>query len=207
VAKLWKAVVCYLCLQRALAIAEQSQSEIHIKNVVYHGTQISPQLPGLYRDGSASVLLNGRVIWQFDDIGSPPRTPSFSLLCPTLLRTAMLLSEISHCCSIFGIFASGKQNTAQEQAVAAVQTLSDGGWIPFAKDELAFNRKDPGQQHIAICGTLAAHIRLRSEYNSEHRARHEPTPLNSVRTFGLCDSRKQDGFEGAQGTWCHFGYV
>jgi hypothetical protein len=62
-----KPLFVYLCLHRAQPIAEQSQSETHIKNVFYLGPQISPQLPGLSRGGGASILLNGHVILLFHD--------------------------------------------------------------------------------------------------------------------------------------------
>ena len=54
------------------------------------------------------------------------------------------------------------------------------------KDGLAFNRKDPGEQHIVTRKShLAAHIRLRSEYNSKHRTWARTPLLRSPQTRRL----------------------
>ena len=42
-------------------------SLVTVKNVTLLGPQVNPGLPGLSRDGGASVLLDGKVIWLFDD--------------------------------------------------------------------------------------------------------------------------------------------
>ena len=118
-------------LHKALAMAEQSHPDIHIKNAFYLEWQVSPQLPGLSRDGGTSVLLNGRLVWLFDDTEVTPRMMSYSFLCPTPLHAPVLLRNITLLRN-FGIFASGKLSTAQEQAMTAYQTLSDGGWIRAA---------------------------------------------------------------------------
>jgi hypothetical protein len=74
---------------------------------VYLEWQISPQLLGLSRDGGASVLLKGRLVWLFDDTEVTPRMMSYSFLCPAPLHTPMLLREISHCCAILGFLLQG----------------------------------------------------------------------------------------------------
>jgi hypothetical protein len=109
-------------------MAEQSRPDIHIKGVFCLKWQINPQLPRLSRDGGASVLLNGHLIWLFDDTEVTPGVVDCSnttVYSHAPERNITLLRN-------FGIFTSGKLRTAQERAVIAYQTLSDGGWMRAA---------------------------------------------------------------------------
>jgi hypothetical protein len=75
------------------------------KNVFYLGQQISPQLPGLSRDSRASVLLNGRLVWLFDDTEVTSKDDEL----PILMSNAAAYSHApkGNIILLFGIFVSG----------------------------------------------------------------------------------------------------
>jgi hypothetical protein len=150
-----KSLVVYLCLYLNFSLAQQSQSKIHIKNISYLGPQLSPRLSGLSRDGGASVLLNGHVVWLFDDTEVTSNDEELLIFVSNTAAYSHAPKSNLTLLDNFGISASGKQSPSQsEHALAADKSLSGGGWIPFAEDELAFNRQDPGNERFAICRWL-----------------------------------------------------
>jgi hypothetical protein len=129
-----KSLFAYFCLHLNFSLALQSLSKIHVKNISYLGPQISPRLSGLSRDGGASVLLNDHVIWLFDDT-------------ELISKDDELLLFVSNTAA----YSHAPEGNQSARAITVDKSLSAGGWIPFAEDELAFNRQDPGRERVAIC--------------------------------------------------------
>ena len=140
-------LLCTLCFC-PLAIS----LELSISNTTYLGPLHSPDVTGLSRDGGASVLLDGRIIWIFDDT-------------ECLSETGQQIGFVSNSASYnldpngnitnlqdFGIVKAGKNGRSQyEYAIRAGGNAGKGGWIPFKHPDLEFNEKLPGKARIAIC--------------------------------------------------------
>jgi hypothetical protein len=152
-----KTLFVYLFLHLNCSLAQQSQSKIHVKNVSYLGPQINPRLSGLSRDGGASVLLNGHVVWLFDDTEVTSNNDELLIFVSNTAAYSHAPNANLTLLQNFGISASVKEGSGQsEHAMATDKSLSGGGWIPFAEEESAFNRQDPGKDRVAICGWLAS---------------------------------------------------
>ena len=147
----------HLYWQFILSLAGRSESRIDIKNVTYLGPQISPQLPGvgpssLSRDGGASVLVNGNVVWLFDDTQVTSDAEELLLFVSNTAAYSHNPDGNLTLLKDFGIStAAGQSGAPGGQSLNIDKALSAGGWIPFTKDELLFNRQDPGKERVAIC--------------------------------------------------------
>jgi hypothetical protein len=147
-----KSLFAYFCLHLNFSLALQSLSKIHVKNISYLGPQISPRLSGLSRDGGASVLLNDHVIWLFDDTELISKDDELLLFVSNTAAYSHAPEGNLTLLQNFGIYEQGEQSSSQSaRAITVDKSLSAGGWIPFAEDELAFNRQDPGRERVAIC--------------------------------------------------------
>jgi hypothetical protein len=126
------------------------------------GPQINPRLSGLSRDGGASVLLNGHVVWLFDDAQVTSKDDELLIFVTNTAAYSHAPNANLPFLQNFGISASGKEGSCQsEHTIVVDKSLSGGGWIPFAEDESAFNRQGPGKDRMAICRWLASFLRLR----------------------------------------------
>lgn len=125
---------------------------IVVKNVTEIGPQLSPGVTDVSRDGGYSALVNGNIVWLYDD------TECFN-------REGKQLSFVSNTASYsdqpnknmstvadFGVIDLGKDKDGKKQsAILADTTVGTGGWIPFQADELQFNKQKKGQERVAIC--------------------------------------------------------
>ena len=152
-----KSFLVYLYWQSILSFAGGSEFRIDIKKITYLGPQTSPQFPGvgslsLSRDGGASVLLNGKVVWLFDDTQVTSNAEELLLLFVS--NTAAYSHAPNGNLTLlkdFGISTAARQSGAPGgQNLTIDKALSAGGCIPFTKDELLFNRQDPGKERVAI---------------------------------------------------------
>lgn len=57
---------CSSCISLFLPIA-LSTSLVSVKNVTFLGPQLSPDVEDVSRDGGYSVLVNGNIVWLYDD--------------------------------------------------------------------------------------------------------------------------------------------
>ncbi|KAL8806753.1 MAG: hypothetical protein Q9182_001151 [Xanthomendoza sp. 2 TL-2023] len=125
---------------------------IAVKNITQLGPQITPDVTRVSRDGGYSVLLNGRIIWLYDDtecLDREGKQLSF------VSNTAAYAKEPNKNVSIlldFGAEAVGKdQKTGKENyAILADTTVATGGWVTFSPDELDFNLQRQGIERVAI---------------------------------------------------------
>ena len=149
---LGKALFFYLCLHLALSSANRPESRIHVKNITYLGPQINPELPGLSRDGGASVLLNDHVVWLFDDTQITSNTSELLFFVSNTAAYSHAPDRNLALLQDFGIPVPARlSGTGDVQTLTVDESLSAGGWIPFTKDELSFNGQDPGKARVAIC--------------------------------------------------------
>lgn len=150
----WLFISC--CSLIHLSWAEKYWTRFLVKNVSYLGQQHSPGLSGLLgRDGGASVLINNRVVWLFDDteIGSDSGGVLVSNTAAYSYDPSKNLFELQS----FGFRpANGQDSSSLDQKVILSKSLSaNGGWIPFETREIAFNQQSPGSKRIAICKSFA----------------------------------------------------
>lgn len=144
----------FLCVCAVLA-ACAAWTPIVVKNVTELGPQISPDVTQVSRDGGYSVLLDGRIVWLYDD------TECFDLGKKQLSfvsNTAAYAKDPNKNVSMlqdFGVEAVGKEKNSgiTDYAILADKTVGTGGWIAFSDDELSFNKERKGRERVAICKT------------------------------------------------------
>lgn len=128
-------------------------SPIVVKKVTELGPQITPDVTRVSRDGGYSVLLDGNIVWLYDDtecLDYSGKQLSF------VSNTAAYAKDVNKNISMlqdFGVEAAGKDRKSgkKQYAIMANTTVGTGGWIPFSPDELDFNEGRKGKERIAIC--------------------------------------------------------
>ena len=132
--------------------ADLSSQYLTVKNVTMLGPQRSTSVTNLSRDGGSSVLLNGNIVWLYDDTAS--RNKNGSILS-FLSNTAAYSSEPNGSTLLvrdFGVVLADQSNPFQlETGILANEMVRNGGWIPFTEEEAEINQKDPSQKRVAIC--------------------------------------------------------
>ena len=125
-------------------------SLVSVKNVTLLGAQVSPDVEEVSRDGGYSVLINGNIVWLYDDTecfdsthtqlsfisntGSFGDRSNVSLVADPLAKT-------------IGKDPNGKD----KKAILPGTTVGSGAWVPFQRDELRFNDDKKGRERVAIC--------------------------------------------------------
>lgn len=128
-------------------------SPIVVKTVSELGPQITPDVTRVSRDGGYSVLLDGHIVWLYDDtecLDSSGKQLSF------ISNTAAYATNVNKNVSMlqdFGVEAAGKDKKSgkSQYAILADTTVGTGGWISFSTDELDFNQRRKGKERVAIC--------------------------------------------------------
>ena len=133
-------------------VASQAESLIIVKNVTLLGPQTTPDVTNVSRDGGHSALINGNIVWLYDDtecLGYAGDQLSF------VSNTAAFASQPNTDVlqmQDFGIVRVGNDKYGRIQfAILADTTVGTGGWIPFQQDELDYNKAKNGQERVAIC--------------------------------------------------------
>ena len=130
----------------------QALSPIVVKNVTALGPQLTPDVTNISRDGGYSILINGNIVWLYDDT-------------ECMDKTGMQLSFVSNTASFadqadsdaatvtdFGVVSLGTNpDGSPKTAILAHTTVGTGGWIPFQPDELHYNEQMKGKERVAIC--------------------------------------------------------
>jgi hypothetical protein len=136
----------------AASAAGEAWTPIVVKGVTELGPQHNPDVTGISRDGGSSVLLNGNIIWLFDDTECWSDTQT---LLSFVSNTASFSQDPNGNISIvrdFGVVDVGEDSNGKSQyAILADKAVGTGGWIPFGKDELDFNQEKVGVERVAIC--------------------------------------------------------
>ena len=130
----------------------QTWTSIVVKNVTVLGPQITPDVTNVSRDGGYSALINGNIVWLYDDtecIGYGGDQLSF------VSNTAAYANQPNtnaRNMQDFGVVMVGRDKSGRNQyAILADTTVGTGGWIPFQSDELDFNKANEGKERVAIC--------------------------------------------------------
>lgn len=144
--------VLILILTQATTILSQAWSPIVVKDITELGPQLTPDVINVSRDGGHSVLLNGNILWIYDDtecMGYGGEQLSF------ISNTAAYANKPdTDICPVhdFGVVMVGEDQYGRKQyAILADKTVGTGGWIPFRQDELDFNNGDNHGERVAIC--------------------------------------------------------
>ncbi|KAL8782238.1 MAG: hypothetical protein Q9213_005568 [Squamulea squamosa] len=125
---------------------------IVVKNITQLGPQISPDVTQVSRDGGYSVLLNGQIIWLYDDTECLDRDgKQLSFVSNTAAYAKDANKNVSMLLD-FGVEAVGKDKKTGKTnyAILADTTVATGGWIGFSPDELDFNERRKGTERVAI---------------------------------------------------------
>ena len=126
-------------------------TQISVKNVTILGPQLAPDVTNVSRDGGYSALINGNIVWLYDDtecMGFTGNQLSFVSNTAAIANLNQNLSTVKD----FGVVMVGNDIYGRkEYAILANDTVGTGGWIPFQPDELQFNNKMKGQERVAIC--------------------------------------------------------
>ncbi len=120
-------------------------------NVTTLGPQFSPDVTNVSRDGGYSALINGNIIWLYDDTECTDlQGNQLSFISNT--ATYQLDRKNVSTVTDFGVVNLGTTpGGSPKTAILAGTTVGTGGWVPFQPDELDFNQQMVGKERVAIC--------------------------------------------------------
>ena len=127
-------------------------SPIVVKNITDLGRQLTPDVTAVSRDGGYSTLIDGNIVWLYDDtecLDLDGRQHSFvSNTAAYAYQPGQNISTVTD----FGVVETGEDSHGRTvKAILADTTVGSGGWIPFQRDELNFNKRKKGEERVAIC--------------------------------------------------------
>lgn len=142
---------------------------ILVKNVSTLGPQLTPDVSNVSRDGGYSALINGNIVWLYDDTECmDAQGNQLSFISNTAAYANQPDSSIATVAD-FGVVNLGTNpNGSPKTAILAHTTVGTGGWIPFQPDELQYNEQMNGKERVAIC---------------------EPPPIDETRAITSADVR------------------
>lgn len=149
----WWTTACFvICIATSSGAA--SWTPIVVKNATQLGPQVSPDVTDVSRDGGYTALINGNIVWLYDDTECFDREGAqVSFISNTAAYSTRPSKNISTVTD-FGVVDVGKdKNGKSTKAILADTTVGTGGWIPFQQDELDFNKLRKGLERVAICGS------------------------------------------------------
>ncbi len=134
-----------------IAFSSHAWTPVVVKNVTLLGPQLSPDVTVVSRDGGYSVLIDGKIVWLYDDTECKDlQGNQLSFISNT--ATYQLDPKNVSTVTDFGVVDLGKTSGgSSKSAILAGTTVGTGGWIPFQSDELDFNRQMVGKERVAIC--------------------------------------------------------
>ncbi len=124
-----------------------------VKIVTTLGPQLTPDITDVSRDGGYSALINGKIVWLYDDTECMDRMGNqLSFVSNTAAYQRFDNGNNVSTITDFGVIDLGSnQDGSPKTAILAGTTVRTGGWIPFEQDELEFNEQNNGKQRVAIC--------------------------------------------------------
>ncbi|KAF1982719.1 hypothetical protein K402DRAFT_424293 [Aulographum hederae CBS 113979] len=129
------AIIAVILLVTVASTSTPQKSLVAVSHVKALGVQQSQQIPNIYRDGGYSVLLNGKVIWLYDD---------------TQINVEEGDGIISFFSNSAAFSADPNRDILAVDDADSAHANATGGWIPFTESELAFNREYDGSVRVAI---------------------------------------------------------
>ena len=133
------------------ALAE-AYTPIIVRNVTLLGPQLTPDVTNVSRDGGYSALINGNIVWLYDDTEClDTQGHQLSFVSNTAAYANQPGSNVATATD-FGLVNLGTNpNGSPKTAILAHTTVGTGGWIPFQSDELQYNEQMKGRERVAIC--------------------------------------------------------
>lgn len=130
----------------------QARTPIVVKNVTTLGPQLTPDVTNVSRDGGYSALINGNIVWLYDDTECmDTQGNQLSFVSNTAAYANWPDSNVATVAD-FGVVNLGTNpDGSPKTAILAHTTVGTGGWIPFQPDELQYNEQMNGKERVAIC--------------------------------------------------------
>ena len=149
-----QALVIASCLP--LSQITQAWTPIIVKSVTTLGPQLTPEVTNVSRDGGYSALINGNIVWLYDDTECMDlEGDQLSFISNTASYQKFNANNVSTVTD-FGVVGLGQNEKGNTKtAILAGTTVGTGAWIPFQPDELDFNKQMNGKERVAICKTPA----------------------------------------------------
>ena len=144
------AVICF-----AKSVCCLSSSPIAVKNTIFLGPQCSSDVTNVSRDGGYSLLINGSIVWLYDDTECTNSQGSQLSFVSNTAATAIQPNQNISLIQDYGVVMVGQGSKGElDYAILANTTVGTGGWIPFLSDELEFNQQNKPRERIAICRAI-----------------------------------------------------
>lgn len=135
-----------------LSIFTEALTPIVVKNVTILGPQLTPDVTNVSRDGGYSALINGNIVWLYDDTECMDTQGSQLSFVSNTAAYANQLNTNLATVSDFGVVNLGTNpDGSPKTAILAHTSVRTGGWIPFQSDELQYNKQMNGKERVAIC--------------------------------------------------------
>ena len=146
----WRFAIFTILLSISATIG--AWTPIVVKNITTLGPQLTPDVTYVSRDGGYSVLINGNIVWLYDDTECmDPGGKQLSFVSNTAAYANQPNKNVSSVAD-FGVMQVGTDSNGNKNyAILADTSVGTGGWIPFQPDELDFNQQKKGVERVAIC--------------------------------------------------------
>ncbi|KAI9675375.1 MAG: hypothetical protein M1817_001279 [Caeruleum heppii] len=131
--------------------AQSSWTPVVLKNVKILGLQRAPNVTDVSRDGGHSILINGHIVWLYDDTECiSVQGEQLSFVSNTAAYAHQPQASVKSVEDFGVVNVRTSASGLKETAILADHAVGTGGWIPFVKEELRFNEQREGRQRIAI---------------------------------------------------------
>lgn len=133
----------------------QIWTPILVKEVTSLGPQYSPDVTNVSRDGGYSVLINGHILWLYDDTECMDLEGNqLSFVSNSAAYADRPNGNISSVAD-FSIAYVGKDASGRgRSAIVADSDVGTEGWIRYGADELDFNAEMTRNERVAICRVI-----------------------------------------------------
>lgn len=133
----------------------QTWTPILVKEVTSLGPQYSPDVTNVSRDGGYSVLINGHILWLYDDTECMDLEGNQLSFVSNSAAYADRPNENISSVADFNTAHVGEDASGRERfAIVADTDVGTEGWIRYGADELDFNAEMTRKERVAICGFI-----------------------------------------------------
>ena len=129
----------------------QSFTPVSVKDVTILGMQQTSYVTNVSRDGGYSVLINGNIVWLYDDTQCMDFDGNLPSFMSNSAAYAYQPNKNLLAMADFGVVMVGKDRFGRKKStILADSTIGTGGWIPLERGELDFNKQLNGKERVAI---------------------------------------------------------
>ena len=194
---------CAIILCFILREVVQAWNPVVVKTVTTVGPQLTPDVTHVSRDGGYSALINGKIVWLYDDTECLDKMGNqLSFVSNTAAYQRFEHANNVSTITDFGVVNLGSnQDGSPKTAILAGTNVRTGGWISFEHDEIEFNEENNGKQRVAICEFYDHICNDFSECDTDNRMAQgpgtSPTLISTTQAFLFAplvyvDSKPQD---------------